>query len=95
MQAVFRQIAGQESPVAVILSTLVIASLFTPLRGAIQSVIDRRFYRSKYNTEQALDQFQQSLRGMADLEQVESELTGIVHATVQPEWTEIWIRKPL
>ncbi len=95
MQAIFRQIAGQESPVAVILSTLVIASLFTPLRGAIQSVIDRRFYRSKYNAEQALDQFQQSLRGMADLEQVESELTGIVHATVQPEWTEIWVRKPL
>lgn len=95
LQNLFSRITGQQPVSVIVISTLVIAALFQPLRRRFQALIDRRFYRSKYNAEQALDQFQQSLRGMADLEQVESELTGIVHATVQPEWTEIWVRKPL
>jgi hypothetical protein len=94
MQGVFRVIAGHESPLAVILSTLASAALFTPLRRYLQAAIDRRFFRAKYDSEQALARFQHNLRGQVRLEQVESELTGIVMATVQPEWVSLAIRNP-
>lgn len=94
MQGVFQIIAGHDSPIAVVLSTLVIASLFYPFRRRIQSIIDRRFFRSKYNAEQTLASFQQRMRGRIDLEQVEGELTTLVQATIQPEWTALWMRRP-
>ena len=89
----FRLMAGHESPIAIVLSTLAIAGLFTPLRLRIQAAIDRRFYRSKYNSEQALARFQRSMRERTDLNQVEDELSSIVQVTVQPEWLSVWIRK--
>ncbi len=88
-----RIVIGQESPAAVVLTTLIIAALFTPLRGAIQAVIDRRFYRSKYNAEHALARFQYTLREHVDLDQVERELVEIVQETVQPDWMAVWMRK--
>jgi len=94
MQYSFRLMIGHESSLAIVISTLAIAALFQPLRGRIQAVIDRRFFRSKYNSEQALARFQKTVRDRVDLDQVGSELTGIVQTTVQPEWMVIWIRKP-
>lgn len=94
MQYLFRVMAGHESPLAIVISTLTIAALFSPLRGRIQAIIDMRFYRSKYNSEQALARFQKSVRVRADLDQVEQDLTSIVQVTVQPEWMTMWIRKP-
>lgn len=93
LQAGFRAMIGHESQLAVILSTLAIASLFNPLRGVLQAAIDRRFFRGKYNSEQALLRFQNSLREHVNLEQVEGELTSIVKSTVQPEWVTLWMRR--
>ena len=94
LQYASRVVIGHESPIAVVITTLVIAALFTPLRGTIQAVIDRRFFRGKYNAEQALARFQHSIRDRVDLEGLEQDLTGIVQTTVQPEWVGLWIRKP-
>jgi hypothetical protein len=89
----FRLLTGQESPAAIVISTLVIAALFTPLRTAIQALIDRRFYRRKYNAEQALARFQHSIRDRVNLDEVEHELAGAVQMTVQPEWLAMWMRR--
>lgn len=93
MQYVFRLVGGHDSPAAIVISTLVSAGLFQPLRGRIQATIDRRFYRSKYNAQQALDRFQKNLRDRMELDQVETDLTNIVQVTVQPEWMMVWMRK--
>ena len=57
-------------------------------------MINRRFFRSKYNSDQVLSRLQTSLRHRVDLDQVETELTGAVMSTIQPEWLSLWIRKP-
>lgn len=88
-----RMVIGHESPIAIVLTTLIIAALFTPLRAGIQAAIDRRFFRSKYNAEQALARFQYSTRDQVNLDGLEQDLTGIVQATVQPEWVGLWMRK--
>lgn len=94
-QYIFRLFIGHETPAAIVISTLVIAGLFNPLRLKIQSVIDRRFFRNKYDTEQALARFQQGLRAQVNLEEIEQELTNIVQTTVQPQWVTFWIRRPV
>jgi hypothetical protein len=94
IQALIRLTSGQGSPVAILISTLAIYVLFQPLRRRIQSAIDRRFYRSKYNAEQALASFQNRLRERADLDQMEDELTRIVQETVQPQRMMLWMRQP-
>ena len=93
IQAAIRLVSGHGSPAAVVISTLAVAMLIQPLRGRIQSAIDRRFYRSKYNAEQALASFQNRLRERADLDQMEDDLTGIVQETVQPQWMTLWVRR--
>jgi hypothetical protein len=90
---VFQAVTGQASPLAVVLSTLAIVILFTPLRRRIQTVIDRRFFRSQYNVEHALARFSQNLRERVDLTVIESELVGVVNETIQPEQVMLWIRE--
>jgi hypothetical protein len=94
IQSSFKLFGGHESPVAIVVSTLVIAGLFNPLRLRIQAAIDRRFYRSKYDSRQALARFEKSMRERVDLDQVQKELADIVQVTVQPEWIAVWMRKP-
>ncbi|MBI1258374.1 MAG: hypothetical protein GC204_12960 [Chloroflexi bacterium] len=90
-QQVFRAASGQSSDPAIVASTLLIAALFTPLRRRIQQIIDRRFYRRKYDAEQTLARFNQTLRDEVDMETLQQHLIGVVHDTMQPDRMALWI----
>jgi hypothetical protein len=94
LQQLFGSVTGVErSPVAIVISTLAIAALFTPLRDRVQAVIDRRFYRQKYNAQQVLAQFAQTARDETDLDALTDELTRVIQETLQPEQVSVWLRK--
>jgi hypothetical protein len=75
-----------------VLSTLAIAALFNPLRRRLQDLIDRRFYRSKYNTEQAIAEFAAFARNQTDLQLLTQELQVVVQTSMQPTHLDIWMR---
>jgi hypothetical protein len=82
-----------ESPVIIVLTTLVIAALFTPLRSRIQSFIDHRFYRSKYDAALTLQRFSESLRTDLDLKEMRSHLISVVDETMRPSQISLWLRQ--
>jgi hypothetical protein len=92
LQGAFRVLTGQESQLAIVASTLLIAALFIPLRGRVQSFIDRRFYRKKYDAARTLQDFSTRLREKTDLDSLDTELLGVVRETVQPAHVSLWLR---
>jgi hypothetical protein len=93
LQVLFRGLTGQESPLAVVASTLVIAALFNPLRQQTQAMIDRRLYRRKYNAALTLERFGEIAREHVDLGELSSSLLEIVEHSVQPERVTLWLRE--
>jgi MFS family permease len=92
LQSLVQTLTGQShSPIVIVISTLGLAALFNPLRKRIQDVIDRRFYRKKYDSELALVQFAVTARDEVDLEQLVGVLLSVVERTMQPERASLWI----
>ena len=90
LQYLLREIIHQNNDVAIVISTLLIAALFQPLRHRIQQLIDRRFYRRKYDAAKVVAAFSATLRNQTDLDQLRAQL---LQETMQPSHVSLWVRE--
>ena len=92
LQTVVGQATDAQSPLVIVVSTLLIAALFAPLRRWVQTAVDRRFYRQKYDAQQVLAQFAQVTQDETEIEALTAELLRVVQETMQPEQVRIWLK---
>jgi hypothetical protein len=91
LQSIFESVSGQQPAIGIVISTLVIAGLFAPLRRRVQDFIDRRFYRRRYDAEKTLAEFGQFVRDETDMEALTAELLRVTEETMQPEQATLWL----
>ena len=92
IQALLREVAGQNSDLAIAISTLLVAALFSPWRRRLQIFIDRRFYRRKYDAARTLAAFQIRLRNEIDLDDLQAGIVTAIQETIQPSLISVWFR---
>ena len=92
LQGLFTRLTGQDSTLATILSTLLIAVLFLPVRRRLQALIDRRFYRRKYDAQKTLEQFATTARDETDLDRLTAELVRVIQETMEPAHVSVWLK---
>jgi len=91
-QGLFRTASGETSSLAIVLSTMIIAALFAPLRRRVQNVLDRRFFRQRYDAAQVLAQFATVARDEVEMEKLAAALVHTIETTVQPEAVSVWLK---
>ncbi len=91
-QYLLASLFGPNNAVVLVISTLIVAALFQPLRQRVQQLVDRRFYRSKYDAAQVVARFSETLRQEVNLDQVCEQLLTVVQETVQPTHLSLWLR---
>jgi hypothetical protein len=95
LQNLVTAVGGQQTAVVTVISTLLIAALFTPLRRRIQDDIDQRFFRKKYDAEKVVAAFGAGLREEVDLVDLQSQIVAVVEEALQPEMVSLWLRPGL